>query len=93
MHLVNDILAYTSISFNKEFRMIYENIDIRKTVEEVTNMMQIRIKMRKIKLITEIDKDIPHVFCTEPRRLKQILINLISNAVKFTFKGFIKIKI
>jgi len=39
--------------------MIYENIDIRKTVEEVTNMMQIRIKMRKIKLITEIDEDIP----------------------------------
>jgi len=57
--LVNDILAYTSISFNKEYRMIYENIDIRKTVEEVTNMMQIRIKMRKIKLITEIDEDIP----------------------------------
>ena len=73
--------------------MIYENIDIRKTVEEVTNMMQIRIKMRNIKLITEIDEDIPHVFCTEPRRLKQILINLISNAVKFTFIGFIKIKI
>ena len=57
--MVNDILAYTSISFNKEYRMIYENIDIRKTVEEVTNMMQIRIKMRKIKLITEIDEDIP----------------------------------
>ena len=73
--------------------MIYENIDIRKTVEEVTNMMQIRIKMRNIKLITEIDKDVPYEFWTEPRRLKQILINLIGNAIKFTFKGFIKIKI
>jgi len=73
--------------------MIYENIDIRKAIEDVTNMMQIRIKMRKIKLITEIDEDIPLLFCTEPRRLKQILINLISNAIKFTFKGFIKIKI
>jgi len=39
--------------------MIYENIDIRKTVEEVTNMMQIRIKMRNIKLITEVDDNVP----------------------------------
>jgi len=73
--------------------MIYENIDIRKKVEEVTNMMEIRIKMRNIKLITEIDENVPKIFCTEPRRLKQILINLIGNAIKFTFKGFIKIKI
>ena len=39
--------------------MIYENIDIRKTVKEVTNMMQIRIKMRNIKLITEVDDNVP----------------------------------
>jgi len=49
--------------------------------------------MRKIKLITEIDENVPYFYCTEPRRLKQILINLIGNACKFTFKGFIKIKI
>jgi len=49
--------------------------------------------MRKIKLITEIDENVPYFFGTEPRRLKQILINLISNACKFTFEGFIKIKI
>jgi len=39
--------------------MIYEDIDIRKTVEEVTNMMNIRIKMRNIKLITEIGEEVP----------------------------------
>jgi len=56
-------------------------------------MMHIRTTLRNVKLISEIDEDVPKIFCTEPRRLKQILINLIGNSLKFTFKGYIKLKI
>ena len=55
--------------------------------------MHIRTTLRNVKLISEIDEDVPKIFCTEPRRLKQILINLIGNSLKFTFKGYIKLKI
>ena len=56
-------------------------------------MMHIRTTLRNVKLISEIDEEVPKIFCTEPRRLKQILINLIGNSLKFTFKGYIKLKI
>ena len=47
--------------------------------------------MRNIKIITNIDPFIPEEIISDPRRVKQILVNLICNALKFTFKGYIKI--
>ena len=51
-----------------------------------------KAKIRKIKWGCEIEKSIPVQWNTDPRRLKQILINLIGNSMKFTFKGFVKVK-
>ena len=48
--------------------------------------------MRGIDLLEELDENIPEFFSTEPRRMKQILLNLTGNAMKFTFDGYIKIK-
>lgn len=48
--------------------------------------------MRGIDLLEELDENIPDFFRTEPRRMKQILLNLTGNAMKFTFDGYIKIK-
>ena len=53
--------------------------------------MELRAKMRKIDLITEIDPLISEKFVTDPRRIKQILINLVGNSMKFTFQGYIKV--
>ena len=52
-----------------------------------------KAKIRKIDLLTEIDDKIPQEFNTDPRRLTQILMNLVGNAMKFTFKGYVKIKV
>ena len=52
-----------------------------------------KAKIRKIDLLTEIDDKIPKEFNTDPRRLTQILMNLVGNAMKFTFKGYVKIKV
>ena len=49
--------------------------------------------MKKIDLILEIAEEVPNIVFTDEKRLKQILFNLVGNALKFTMKGFIKLKV
>lgn len=83
--LVNDILVFTQISFGKNYKIVYENVNIRESITNVVNLMSFKAKTRNINLQVDIDKNIPLSFCTEPRRLKQVLFNLLGNAIKFTF--------
>ena len=48
---------------------------------------------KQIRLITKIDSNTPEECCTDPQRLKQILINLINNAIKFTYNGEITVTV
>ena len=79
------------MNFNKELRLVYEPVDLRALIDGVMELLKMKTRMKKIKLLKEIDPQVPKYFRTEPRRLKQILLNLFSNAIKFTFKGHIKI--
>ena len=61
-------------------------------INEIRDLFSIQCSFKKIDLLLEIDKNIPPVVHMDEGRLSQIILNLFSNALKFTSKGFIKLK-
>ncbi len=84
--IINDILDFSKIEAGKlEFQNI--SFKIREIANEVADMFLEKILKKEIELIIDIKPDVPDRVIGDPLRLQQILINLISNAVKFTEKG------
>ena len=90
--IVNDILDLSKIEAGK---IIIEHIDfsIREVVQSVRDMLMLRAEEKHIELHTFIDPVIPRRLTGDPTRLNQILINLAGNAVKFTDKGYVEVRV
>jgi len=90
--IINDILDFSKIEAGK---FVLETIafSLKKTVEGVIDIVKINAESKKLKIVTKIEPQIHDNLIGDPLRLRQILLNLISNAVKFTAKGGIIITI
>ena len=90
LSVVNDILDFSKVEAGQ---IELENItfNIHKTIDEVVRMLKFKSEQKKLYLKFETDKDIPAFLIGDSLRIKQILINLINNAIKFTLKGGISI--
>jgi PAS domain S-box-containing protein len=88
--IINDILDLAKIEAGK---MKLQRIDFDSTeiVESIINSQKPQANEKRLKLITVCDPQIPKILKGDPIRLNQILYNLISNAIKFTEKGEVKI--
>jgi len=91
LNIINDILDFSKIESNK---MTIESIpiDIKSIVKDVYEMMAFSAKEKEIDFYTKIDSNIPEIVLGDSLRIKQILINLVSNAIKFTKKGEVVIE-
>jgi len=90
--VINDILDFSKIeSGNMEIE--HEEFDLRSSVEEVMDLFSQNVANKGIDLIYQIDLDVPVQIIGDNIRLKQILINLINNAVKFTHEGEVYLNI
>lgn len=92
LSLLNDILDFSKI---EEGRMQIETIDfdLRRLVDSVVLLMSGRAEEKKLLLKSDISPDVPAALKGDPNRLRQILLNLISNALKFTDKGSVTISV
>ena len=88
--LLNDILDFSKI---EEGRMEIENVnfDIRRMIDSVVMLMSGRAKERKITLEAKVAETVPEYLKGDPTRLRQVLLNLIGNAIKFTDQGGVKL--
>jgi signal transduction histidine kinase/CheY-like chemotaxis protein/HPt (histidine-containing phosphotransfer) domain-containing protein len=81
--IINDILDVSKIK-SGNFNLTYEKSDIYFISEHVIELFSRRANEKNIKLVFDIDKEVPLYIKTDGLRLKQVLSNLISNAIKFT---------
>jgi len=90
LNLINDILDLSKIEAG---RMAIERIACApcQTIAEVASLMQVRAEGKRLKFAIEYEGAIPETIQTDPIRLRQILINLVGNAIKFTEVGSVRL--
>ncbi|MEL0586533.1 MAG: ATP-binding protein [Candidatus Thiodiazotropha sp. (ex. Lucinoma kazani)] len=92
LSLIEDILDFSKIEAGK-VEVSTSDQDIAHLVDAVLSMMQPAADAKSIKLNSRIDVEVPPVIRTDPQLLRQILINLLNNAIKFTDQGSITLRI
>lgn len=92
LRLIEDLLDLTLIEAGR-FELKPSEIDPRQLVEEVCELLYARTRNKGIELATVLSPDIPRKVSVDAGRLRQVLVNLIGNAVKFTDKGGVVVSI
>ncbi|MCL2704151.1 MAG: ATP-binding protein [Defluviitaleaceae bacterium] len=90
LNIINDILDLSKIDSQK-MDIISEPFDFSSLINDTINMVNIKASSAGIALITDISKDIPPMINGDVLRIKQVLVNLFNNAVKFTKEGYISL--
>lgn len=90
--LINDILDLAKVDAGK---MTFEQVPfkIELSISAMVHLFETKIQEKNLKLLKEYDPRIPDVLVGDPVRLHQIILNLVSNAVKFTNKGQITVSV
>jgi CheY-like chemotaxis protein/anti-sigma regulatory factor (Ser/Thr protein kinase) len=92
VELINDILDFSKIEAGKvDLELI--NFDLHRLLGDVLNLYQSICQEKGVETILEYQNELPRYFNADSLRLKQIVMNLVSNAIKFTHQGHIKIAV
>jgi signal transduction histidine kinase len=92
LSLINDILDLSKIEAGK-LDVIYEPVNMRMVIQEIEQIFSHTASQKKLLLFSEIDQKLPLTLYFDEVRLRQILFNVVGNALKFTEQGFIKISL
>ncbi|MEX1001575.1 MAG: response regulator [Crocinitomicaceae bacterium] len=91
LYLINEILDFSKLQANHlELELI--GFNPRELITDLKELMRNSVEKKKLHVSVELDDSIPEILLGDPYRLRQILLNLISNAIKFTDEGGIQIR-
>lgn len=92
LRVINDILDFSKIEAGK-FEIDNIVFNVREAVENAVDLLAVKAHEKGIEITCDIRPDVPDLLIGDPGRLKQVLINLLGNAVKFTEKGEVDLKV
>lgn len=90
--LINDILDFSKLEAGK-LSLSFEEFDFRLVIKETSLTLKHLFEDNHLRLITRYSNKIPHMIVADPRRVRQVVINFIGNAVKFTEKGRVTVSV
>ncbi len=90
--LISDVLEMSKIEAGQA--ALHESaLDLHQLVQSIAAMMGVRAEMKHLQLLVEIAPDVPHYIYGDEGKLRQVLINLIGNAIKFTKEGGVALRV
>jgi signal transduction histidine kinase/DNA-binding response OmpR family regulator len=90
--LLDDILDFSKMEAGK-LKIDHHAFCLRKLLDETTTPLALRAREKGIAFICTVAPEVPDMLCGDPIRLRQILLNLASNAVKFTERGKVEVRV
>ncbi|MDH3970105.1 MAG: response regulator, partial [Rhodospirillales bacterium] len=92
LHIINDILDFSRIEAGK-FTLDRIEFELRNLVADVVELLAEPAQRKQLEVVYLVAPEVPEWVCGDPHRLRQIFTNLIGNAIKFTERGEIEIKV
>ncbi|RPH60127.1 MAG: response regulator, partial [Acidobacteria bacterium] len=92
LEIVNDVLDFSKIEANR-LELDREDFDLRETVGDAANVLALRASEKAVELAYEVTPSVPELLIGDAGRLRQVLLNVLGNAVKFTAHGEVVLRV
>lgn len=90
--IINDVLEISKVESGK-MEITHEEYDLKKMLTDLVRLVSTRIKEPDVRFLIDVDFDLPQMVCGDELRVKQIFVNILNNAAKFTEKGHVKLTV
>lgn len=90
--LINDLLDFSKIEAGK-MDIIPAEYELSSVINDLINMISVKASEKGLKLEVDVSRDIPHLLVGDEIRLKQCILNILNNAVKYTHEGSVRLEV
>ncbi|MEG4089211.1 PAS domain S-box protein [Microcoleus sp. Pol12B4] len=90
--LINQVLDLSKIEAGRT-TLNAKSFDLYQLIDDLEDMFALKAEQKCLQLMFDTDAEVPHYICTDEVKLRQVLINLLNNAIKFTSEGRVSVKV
>src|SRR5262245_52336319 len=90
--IINDVLDFSKLEAGK-YEPCLDDFEVAQLVQEVGELLSPKAHAKQLELVVRIDADVPRLVRGDVDRVKQVLMNLVSNAIKFTDQGHVELRV